>query len=73
MNSLHIHIEEELDTYHIRALMASLMSMPHVRDVEYSSKAPHEMFVDVDEHCNMPVAVLERLEREGLHPDLVFL
>jgi hypothetical protein len=41
-------------------------------DVGVSNKAPHDVYVDFEEHQHdIPMQILQALEKEGLHPDIV--
>lgn len=72
MNTLHIYIEKTLDENSLQSLKSGLMGLPHVSDVEISNKSPHDLIVEVDEHCNMPVNLLTYLTNEGMRPDITY-
>ena len=71
MHSVQLYIHETLDTPRLGKVKAKLMGLPHVVDVELNATNPHEVVVDYDERQGMPMKILEMLENEGLHPDIV--
>lgn len=72
MNTMSIHIDETLDDMKIKYIKETLSVVPHVINVEISSVAPHDLMVEYEEHHNMPVIILDKLTRQGLHPDIQY-
>jgi hypothetical protein len=72
MNVISIHIDETLDAGQLQALREELADVPHVANVEMNPTIPHELMVEYEEHHNVPVRVLDRLSRRGLHPDIQY-
>lgn len=72
MNVINIHIDETLDAGQLDALKEELVHVPHVANVELSPTVPHELMVEYEEHHNIPVRLLNRLSRHGLHPDIQY-
>ncbi len=70
MNIMSIHIDETLADRDIKKLKFALAAIPHVVNVELNTSVPHHLMVECDEHYNMPVIILEKLFREGLHSDM---
>lgn len=70
MNTVTIHIDEALDTRRLEELKAELMREPYVRDVQFNPRTPHDLVVEFEEHHNLAIRVLQRLEQHGLHPDI---
>lgn len=72
MNIICIRIDDTLDAAQIRALMDDLAHVPHVSNVEILASTPHELMVEYEEHHNVPVRLLSRLSRQGLHSDVQY-
>ena len=70
MNIMSIHIDETLDSENIKALKASLTTVPHVFNVELNSAVPHDLMVEYEGHHNIPVVILGKLAEQGLHTDI---
>jgi hypothetical protein len=70
MNIMSIHIDETLGVRDIRKLKETLTAMSHVINVELNSSVPHDLMVEYEAHFNMPVIVLNKLSRQGLHSDM---
>lgn len=71
MNTVYIHIDERLTAKRMRELKTELTKLPHVAFVEYSARSPHDMLVEFEPHHNVPMTLMSRLERRGLHPDIM--
>ena len=71
MNTVRIYIDENLDAYHLRSLKQAIQDIPHVLDVTFSEKEPHEVMVEYDAQQNMPVKIIETLRQQGYHPDIL--
>lgn len=72
MHSVHLYIHELLDSSHLGKVKDLITHIPHVVDVGLSDKAPHDVYVDYEEHqSDIPMQILQTLEKEGLHPDIV--
>jgi hypothetical protein len=71
MNTVNIRIDESITNQDMGELFRELMTTPHVRNVEVHSAQPHDMLVEFEEHHNMPMHLLEMLQRRGLHADIV--
>lgn len=72
MNVISIHIDETLDDRRLRELLEDLAHVPHVARVEPSPALRQELMVEYEEHHNVPMRVLNRLEQRGLHPDIQY-
>lgn len=70
MNTVSIHIDETLVDREISKLKASLSDVPHVVNVELGLVAPHDLMVEYEAHHNMPLVILDKLVKQGLHPDI---
>lgn len=72
MHSVHLYIHETLDSSHLGKVKDVLAHIPHVVDVGVSEKAPHDVYVDYEERQHdIPMKILQALENQGLHPDIV--
>lgn len=71
MNTVRIYIDENLDTARLKGLKQLIEDIPHVVDVAFSEKEPHEVVVDYEEQQNMPVKLIEVLREKGFHPDIL--
>ena len=72
MHSVHLYIHETLEPGHLGKVKDLLAHIPHVVDVGMSEKAPHDLYVDFEERQHdIPMKIMEILEKEGLHPDIV--
>lgn len=70
MNTVYIHIDENLDADRLHELKSVMRSLPHVSNVEINAAMPHDMLVEFEEHHNTPMAIISRLSRYGLHSDI---
>lgn len=70
MNTVTIRIDEALDARRLEELKAELMHEPYVRDVRADPRMPHDLLVEFEEHHNLAIRLLKRLEQHGLHPDI---
>lgn len=70
MNIMSIHIDETLDDRDVRNLKKALTIVPHVFNVELNSSVPHDLMVEYEGHHNMPVIILDKLSKQGLHSDI---
>ncbi|MCW9025406.1 MAG: hypothetical protein OQK73_12105 [Gammaproteobacteria bacterium] len=71
MNTVQVYIDETLDSQGIDNIKTMVMAMPHVHNVEMNNSMPHDMLVEYDAHHNMPMEIIEKLEDEGIHPDII--
>jgi hypothetical protein len=72
MHSVHLYIHENLDSKGLGKVKDMITHIPHVVDVGVSDKDPHDLFVDYEEReHDIPMKIMEALEKEGLHPDIV--
>lgn len=72
MNIICIRIDDPLDAAQIKDLKADLAHLPHVSNVEMLATLPHELMVEYEEHHNVPIRLLSRLSRQGLHSDVQY-
>ena len=72
MNIVSIHIDETLADRDIEQLKASLSTVPHVLHVQLNSVVPHDLMVEYEAHHNIPMTLLERLSKQGLHSDIQY-
>ena len=71
MNSVQVYIDETLGPQGISIVKSLVMGIPHVHNVEMNASVPHEMVVEYDEHFNIPISIMEKLEGAGIHPDII--
>lgn len=71
MNTVRIYIEENLDSERLRGLQQLIQEVPHVVDVEFSDKDPHELTVEYEAQRNLPVDLIQTLREKGFHPDIL--
>jgi len=72
VNTLHFYIKDQLDEDRRTFIKADLLAMSHVRGVEFGLGSPGEIMVEVDEHCDMAVTVMDQLSHAGLHPEISY-
>ncbi len=72
MKTLHFYINEKLDIDRLTLVKADLLAMTHVNNVELGKGTPRELTVEVDEHCDMAIHVMEQLNRAGLNPEISY-
>ena len=72
MNTLHFYINDQLDADRLTLIKADLLAMSHVHSVEFGMGSPRECVVDVDEHCNMTMNVMDHLNHAGLNPEISY-
>lgn len=70
MNSVYIHIDESLNSSDLQRIGSELKRVPHVTDVEYNGRQPHDLLVEYDPHPSMPMGILQRLSELGVHSDV---
>jgi hypothetical protein len=71
MHAIQLYIDENLDAGQLSALRQTLMDVPHVVDVELSSRDHHDMLVEYEEKSGMPMSIIRSLRKQGLHPDVI--
>ncbi len=71
MHTVNIHIDESISRGDMNELYQTLMTTPHVCNVEVRVAKPHDMLVEFEEHHNMPMHLLETLQQHGLHANIV--
>jgi cell division protein FtsX len=71
MHFIQVYIDETLDTKTLDELKNTMMSLPHVTNVEMNSHTPHDMLVEYEEHYNIPMLVMDKLHHKGFHPDII--
>lgn len=71
MHTIQLYIDENLDSGQLGELRQTLMGVPNVVDVEFSSRDNHDMLVEYEERSGMPMSILRSLRQRGLHPDVV--
>ena len=72
MKTLHFYVNEQLDADRFTIIKADLLAMSHVNTVEFGKGIPSELMVEVDEHCDMAMNVMEQLNRAGLNPEISY-
>ena len=71
MNTVQVYIEETLNASRLQDVKNMMMTLPHVHNVALNDKLPHDMLIDFDANYNVPISILEKLESEGIHPDII--
>ena len=72
MNTLHFYVNADINPDRLTFVKADLMAMSHVHNVEIGKGSPREMLVDVDEHSNMTVSILDHLNDVGLKAEISY-
>jgi len=72
VKTLHFYVNEQLDADRLTLIKADLLAMSHVNNVEFGTGVPREFAVDVDEHCDMAINVMQQLNRAGLNPEISY-
>jgi len=72
MNTLHFYVSGDIDPDKLTYVKADLMAMSHVHNVEIGKGSPHEVLVDVDEHSNMTMSILDHLNDIGLKAEITY-
>lgn len=72
MNTLHFYVNGDIDADRLIFVKADLMAMSHVHNVEISKGMPREVMVDVDEHNNMTMNILDHLNNVGLQAEITY-
>jgi len=70
MRTIQIHLDDTLTKDQLGALKKTLMSIPHIKEINMSLQNPHDFLVDFDEASNAPMAIMSELHNQGLHPDI---
>ncbi len=71
MNMVQVYISETLNANRLRDVKDMMLNMPHVHNVEFNDKLPHDMLVEFDANHNVPISIVEKFENEGLHMDII--
>ena len=71
MNTVQVYIEETLNASRLQDVKNMMMTIPHVHNVEFNDELPHDMLVEFDANHNVPITIVEKLESEGIHPDII--
>ena len=71
MNTVQVYIEESLNASRLQDVKKMMMTIPHVHNVEFNNEMPHDILVEFDANHNVPIAIVEKLESEGIHPDII--
>jgi len=72
VKTLHFYVNDDLDMDRLTLVRADLLAMSHVHGVEFGKGTPHEFIVDVDEHCDMAINVMNHLNQAGLKPEISY-
>lgn len=72
MNTIRIYLDEDLVQPQRHRLVNAIKGLPHVFDVEIGRNECHEVVVEYEAHCNIPVVLIESLRRQGFHPDIIY-
>ncbi|NNG14297.1 MAG: hypothetical protein HKM22_03985 [Gammaproteobacteria bacterium] len=72
MNTLHFYVNSDIDADRLTFVKADLMAMSHVRNVEIGKGSPRELMIDVDEHSNMTMSLLDHLNDVGLKAEISY-
>lgn len=70
MHTVHIHIDERLGAAQLESLQQALMHRPHVANVSFSDRTPHDLLVEYDQHHIHPMDILHNIAYTGLHTDV---
>ena len=71
MNTVQVYIEETLDPSRLQDVRDMMLNIPHVHNVEFNNELPHDLLVEFDANHNVPIAIVEKLESAGIHPDII--
>lgn len=66
-----IHIDDHIDSIRASAIREELMNLPHVVNVENPQRYPQDLTVEFEPHHNVPMGLMQVLERRHLHPDIL--
>ena len=72
MNTLHFYINDEVNMDRLTLIKADLLAMAHVQSVQFGKGTPSEFTVEVDEHCDMAMNVIDHLSNAGLNPEISY-
>lgn len=72
MHAIQVYVDETLDTKGLDNLRNVLMKIPHVKDVVVCNSVPHDVVIEYDEtNPNIPMKIVESLNKQGLHSDII--
>ena len=71
MHAIQIYIDETLDAAALSDLRQSLLDIPHVENVVFNDKDPHDVLVEYEEQHVMPMDIIENMSNRGLHSDII--
>lgn len=70
MHAICIHVDENMDEMLMNKIKSELMQDANICNVELNPRLPHDLLVEYKETPNLPMTVLERLSKHGLHSDI---
>ena len=71
MHTVYIHIDEDLDHDRLHSLGDNIRGIKHITDVEVNDKTPHDLLVEFEEQHITPMAIIEALNKQGVHADIM--
>lgn len=71
MHTIQVYIDETLNAEELNELRKSLLAVPHVENVAFNSKLPHDVLIEYEEHHVMPMQIVETMSQRGIHTDII--
>lgn len=71
MHTIQVYIDETLDAEGLNELRESLLAVPHVENVAFNIRLPHDVLIEYEEHHVMPMQIVETMNRRGIHTDII--
>ena len=71
MHTIQVYIDVTLDTKGLDDLCKSLLALPYVENVAFNTSAPHDVLIEYEEHHVMPMKIVESMNNQGIHADII--
>lgn len=71
MHTIQVYIDETLDADGLNKLRNTLLSLPYVENVAINTSTPHDVLIEYEEHHVRPMQLVETMNRQGIHTDII--
>jgi cell division septal protein FtsQ len=71
MHTIQVYIDETLDAKNLDELRKTLLSLPYIENVAINTDSPHDVLIEYEEHHVMPMQIVETMNKQGIHTDII--
>lgn len=71
MHTIQVYIDETLDAEGLNELRELLLTLPHVKNVAFNTRMPHDVLIEYEEHHVMPMQIVATMNQRGIHTDII--